>query len=80
MTHIRNNVLDGAAEIAPRGTRNLGSESLARPPLLALPRAQRPRLPPTDRGRRVCASYGLSRPLRGAYAMKPVTLSSFSAV
>ena len=36
MTHIRNNVLDGAAEIAPRGTRNLGSESLARPPLLAL--------------------------------------------
>ena len=36
MTHIRNNVLDGVAEIARRGTRNLGSESLALPPLLAL--------------------------------------------
>ena len=73
MTHIRNNVLDGAAEIAPRGTRNLGSESLARPPLLALAALA---AAVHDGGRRVSASYGLSM---HAYAMKPVTLSSFSA-
>ena len=70
-----NNVLDGVAEIGRPGTRNLGTKSLAPPPLLALAALAAA----VDDGRRVRASYGLSRPLRGAYAMKPVTLSSFSA-